>query len=82
MGQGGPAGSMEADVLVLSRKSGESLFLPDLGIEIKVIEIRPYVVRIGVAAPKDVAVLRDDAIDTYGRHGKEVVHVDVRSDSK
>lgn len=82
MGHGGPAGSMEAVVLILSRKAGESLFMPELGIEIKVIEIRPYVVRIGVAAPKDVAVLRDDAIDTYGRHGKEAVHVDVRKDSE
>ena len=38
------------------------------------------------ARPGDVILLHagvyDDAIDTYGRDGKEVVHVDVRSDSE
>ena len=79
MGQGGPAGSMEALVLVLSRKAGESFFMPDLGIEVKVLEIRPYVVRIGVSAPRDVAVLRDDAIYTNGP-SKEVADGDVIGD--
>lgn len=80
MGHGGPAGSMEAMVLVLSRKKGESFYMPELGIEVKVLEIRPYVVRLGVAAPRDVAVLRDDAIETTERDHKEVVNGDVSND--
>ena len=53
-------------MLILSRKAGESLFMPDLGIEVRVLEIRPYSVRLGIHAPKSVAVLRDDAKDTQG----------------
>lgn len=53
-------------MLILSRKAGESLFMPDLGIEVRVLEIRPYAVRLGIQAPKSVAVLRDDAKDTRG----------------
>lgn len=53
-------------MLILSRKVGESLFMPELGIEVRVMDIRPYAVRIGIEAPRSVAILRDDAKDTRG----------------
>ncbi len=53
-------------MLVLNRKAGESIWMPHLNIEVRVIEIRGSTVRLGVSAPKEIAVLRDDAIDTRG----------------
>jgi carbon storage regulator CsrA len=53
-------------VLLLGRKEGESIYLPTLGIEVKVIEICPYLVRLGIEAPRDVPILRDNCRDTKG----------------
>ncbi len=53
-------------MLVLNRKVNESIWMPHLNIEVRVIEIRGSTVRLGVSAPKEIAVLRDDAIDTRG----------------
>lgn len=53
-------------MLLLGRKVGESIFMPHLGIEIKVLEIRPHVVRLGIAAPRSIAIVRDDAKETNG----------------
>lgn len=53
-------------MLVLSRKVGESIWMPHLNIEVRVIELRNRTVSLGIVAPKDVTVLRDDAIDTRG----------------
>lgn len=53
-------------MLVLNRKCGESIWMPHLNIEVRVLEIRGHSVRLGIAAPKDIAVLRDDAHDTRG----------------
>ena len=53
-------------MLVLNRKVNESIWMPHLNIEVRVIEIRGSTVRLGITAPKEVAVLRDDVIDTRG----------------
>lgn len=53
-------------MLMLSRKVGESIYMPSLGIEIKVVELRPHMVRLGITAPREIAVLRHDTIDTRG----------------
>lgn len=53
-------------MLLLGRKEGESIYLPTIGIEVKVIEIRPHLVRLGVSAPRDIPVLRHDTKDTRG----------------
>lgn len=53
-------------MLILTRRVGDSIYMPDLGIEIRVIETRPRMVRFGIVAPPDVTVLRHDAIDTRG----------------
>ena len=53
-------------MLLLGRKVGESIWMPHLNIEIRVIEIRGNSVRLGINAPREIAVLRDDALDTRG----------------
>ena len=49
-------------MLVLSRKALESIVI-DGGIKITVIEIRGTQIRLGIAAPKDVRVLRQELIE-------------------
>jgi len=54
-------------MLVLSRKTGDSIMI-DGNIRIKVLEVRGNVVRLGIEAPKDVPVFRDEIfIDTPRR---------------
>ena len=53
-------------MLLLGRKEGESIWMPHLNIEIRVVEIRGSTVRLGINAPREIAVLRDDALDTRG----------------
>lgn len=50
-------------MLVLSRKRDEALVFPSLGIEVRVLEIRWDRVRIGIDAPANVRVLRDELLD-------------------
>lgn len=47
-------------MLVLSRHELESVVMPGLGIKIQVIEIRGDKVRIGIEAPRDVVVHREE----------------------
>ncbi|MCC7083774.1 MAG: carbon storage regulator CsrA [Pirellulales bacterium] len=49
-------------MLVLSRKVGEAIQIGD-NIEVMVVRIGPGVVRIGVAAPKEMSIVRQE-IDT------------------
>lgn len=49
-------------MLVLSRKAGESLVFPDLGISVFVCETRGDRVRLGVIAPDGVMVFRDEVL--------------------
>jgi carbon storage regulator len=46
-------------MLVLSRKAGESIVI-DGGITITVLEIRGRHVRLGIRAPEDMSVLREE----------------------
>jgi carbon storage regulator len=48
-------------MLVLSRKSGEKILIGDK-ISITVVRIAPGIVRIGVEAPEDLPVLREELI--------------------
>ena len=49
-------------MLVLSRRRGEKIVLPDLGTTIQVLDIRRGVVRLGIAAPPEVLVLRQEVV--------------------
>lgn len=47
-------------MLVLSRKTGEKIVLPQLGVTISIVRISGDVARIGVEAPKEILVLREE----------------------
>lgn len=50
-------------MLVLSRKRNESVILPDLNIKVVVVSIRGDKVRLGIEAPMDVKILREELED-------------------
>jgi carbon storage regulator len=47
-------------MLVLTRKVGERIVVPDLGMTITVLEVHGNQVRIGIDAPREVTVLREE----------------------
>ena len=49
-------------MLVLSRKVGEEIILPDCGVTIGVLGVVGKRVRLGIAAPQDVPVHRKEAL--------------------
>ena len=50
-------------MLVLSRRLNEKIVLPDLNITVKVVSLERGRVRIGIEAPADVAVMRQELLD-------------------
>lgn len=50
-------------MLVLSRKSNESIVFPELGIEIEVVRVKGSTVRLGIKAPQEIKVLRKELIN-------------------
>ena len=50
-------------MLVIRRRAGESLFIGD-GVEIVILEAGPTHVKIGIAAAKDITVLRSEVRQT------------------
>ena len=51
-------------MLVLTRRAGEAIVLPELGITIRVLEFgRTRSVRLGVEAPRSVVVMREELLD-------------------
>jgi carbon storage regulator len=47
-------------MLVLSRKLGERIVVPDLDLSVTVLAIKGNAVRLGISAPEDVAVYRKE----------------------
>jgi carbon storage regulator CsrA len=47
-------------MLVLSRREGEKLVFPNLGITLEVLRVRGNATRLGIRAPSNVAVLREE----------------------
>lgn len=45
-------------MLVVSRKSGEEIVIPQFGISFTILEVRGDKVRVGISAPSDVQVYR------------------------
>ncbi len=50
-------------MLVLSRRPHEKIVLPGLGVTIMVTAIQGGAVRIGIEAPSDVQVMREELLD-------------------
>ncbi len=64
-------------MLVLSRRLHEAIVFPGLNITIQVVEVKGGGVRIGIEAPKDIQVLREELLQdpseasvTSGRNAK------------
>ncbi|MBI5759779.1 MAG: carbon storage regulator [Planctomycetales bacterium] len=49
-------------MLVLSRKLGEEIVLPGLGVSIKLLDVRGNRVRLGITAPQSVSVVRREIV--------------------
>ena len=49
-------------MLVLSRRLGEKIVLPGLGITLQVLSVKGNAVRLGIEAPPDVRVLRGELV--------------------
>jgi carbon storage regulator len=47
-------------VLVLTRRRGEKVVLPGLGVTVQVLGVRGSAVRLGIVAPREVTVLREE----------------------
>lgn len=47
-------------MLVLSRRVNETIVLPGLDITIRVVAVRAGVVRLGIEAPPDVTIVREE----------------------
>jgi carbon storage regulator CsrA len=50
-------------MLVLNRKIGQQIILPELGITIDVVEVGRSQVRLGIAAPSGVSIRRREVRD-------------------
>jgi carbon storage regulator len=59
-------------MLVLGRRVGEEIVLPQLGIKIAVTRIQHDRVSIGIEAPKDITILRKELLD---REAQAVVSI-------
>jgi carbon storage regulator len=47
-------------MLVLSRRVGERIVLPEMGVVLTVLEVRGGQIRLGISAPPEVAVFREE----------------------
>ena len=47
-------------MLVLTRRDGQKIVLPALGVTFTIVRIEGDRVRVGIEAPKDVKILRDE----------------------
>ena len=69
-------------MLVLSRKIGEEILLPQSGISFSILQIRGNRVRVGVCAPAEVDVFRTEVWDRFKRAGEVREKVPSRDESK
>lgn len=50
-------------MLVVTRKAGEKVLIPGAGIEVLIVKVLPGgQVRLGISAPKDVLVVREELL--------------------
>src|SRR5438876_11472990 len=63
-------------MLVLSTRLNEKIFLPDSNTAIEVVAIQSNTVRLGISAPEDVRILRENVHDKVAEWGPEPVPED------
>lgn len=59
-------------MLVLSRKKGQSILIGE-GIELTILEVEGDTIKIGIAAPRDVQILRSELLTSVKESNKESV---------
>ena len=62
-------------MLVLTRKTGQSIMIGD-GVEVRVLSVAGEKVRLGITAPRDVSIFRNevyDRIESEASQGEEEV---------
>lgn len=64
-------------MLVLERKLHDKIFIGD-NIVVEVVEIRPHLVRLGITAPKEVEIERDDVKKHRPKVSRHSIYVTVR----
>jgi carbon storage regulator len=67
-------------VLVLSRKHNEEIIVPDHGIVIRILEIRGSKVRLGITAPSNTGVYRQEVWERVGAFRAEVPDATARGE--
>ncbi len=50
-------------MLVLTRKLGQKIFIPSINAVIEVVEIKGNTVRLGISAPREVSIVREELLD-------------------
>ncbi len=53
-------------MLVLCRRLGEKIVLPGLNVTIQVLQVQRDRVRIGIEAPRDVIIMREELLTSAG----------------
>jgi carbon storage regulator CsrA len=75
----------EASMLVLSRRPGEKILFPSLGVSVEVLRSRGSVVRLGIEAPAEIPIIRgeiaesDDPADLVSRSPSAVQRHELRN---
>jgi len=59
-------------MLVLSRRVGESIIIGD-NIQVRVLKIENGVVKLGIMAPDDVRIYREEVYNAIAQHNKSVI---------
>lgn len=50
-------------MLVMSRKNGQRIVFPHLGVAVNILAIKGNIVKVGIDAPRDIKVLRDELVE-------------------
>ena len=63
-------------MLVLTRKTGQAINIGD-DIVIKVLEVHNGSVKLGIEAPRELAVYREEIYEKLKEHNREAAHLDL-----
>ncbi len=63
-------------MLILSRKKDESILIGD-NIKITIVDFRNNLVRVGIEAPKDLTILREELVGEVAQENLKALDIDV-----